>query len=258
MTNNNETTASEPKVELKSKDFKARVSRLSEQELINFIHKQVIEIQIDRIHDTHADLFEQKQTKPVIEFFFTKVYSSNLSNKRFRDETLLRIFSSLPKYLSENGVERLRGLIELNDLTDKIDILITRKIIELFNPNLSFQLTREKYEYALSEIDLNKSRVKQVHYIIDTMEFFYNLSRRPFLNFFFGAARMVAKMMDAEILIQILEDGYNASRSLKSFEEFGNIIRHREINYLKYIYHNRKERSNELNPYKRLAEQSDQ
>lgn len=236
---NTSSTQKKPKPDIKRRDLKQRIERLTEQELINFIHKQVIEVQIQRIHETHADLFVQKQTKPVIEFFFTKIYSSNLSGKRFRDETLIRIFSSLPKYLSEGGVERLQGLIELNDLTDKIDILIAKKIIEVFDPNLSFRLNKEKYEYALSQIDLHKSRVKQVHYIVDTMEFFYNLSRRPFLNFFFGPARMMAKMMDAEILIEILEEGYNASKSLKSFEKFGNIIRHREIDYLKRIYHKR-------------------
>lgn len=227
-------------VDLKTSNLTQRLTKLTPLELLHFMHKQVIELQIERIETTHADLFERKDTKPVISFFFSKIYSPDLSSKRFRDETLNRVFYAMPDYLSENAVRRMKGILELNDLTDKIDILIANKLIELRQPDLSYELTLEHYEDALSRMDLYKSRLKQVNYIIDTMEFFYQLSRRPFLHFLFKPARMMARVMDAESLMAIVEEGYDAAKPLKEFDHLAHTLRHREVDYLKKIWPNKK------------------
>jgi hypothetical protein len=72
------------------------------------------------------------------------------------------------------------------------------------------------------------------------MEFFYQLSRRPFLNFLFKPARMMARVLDAESLMEIVEQGYDAAKSLKEFDHLAHTLRHRELQYLKKIWPNKK------------------
>ncbi len=195
------------------------------------LYRRLVAYQIDRLRQTYRDFAESEKYEALTRFFLDEVYSTR--NKAERDAAIRKIYEKFKERVGADIAESTKQGIRLNDLTDMLDLLMVKKLEEMGVRNA---YTEDEYEEAYYLTDVYKERVEQIQLILSSLRYFHSLSRYRSVGIALTVLRPYALLKGARLLIDFLQEGYRAFRTVGDTREFEEAIRKREMERLDRIY----------------------
>ncbi|MBL8019219.1 MAG: hypothetical protein JNM27_06120 [Leptospirales bacterium] len=200
-------------------------------DLLQTAKVEIIRVQIERFHEFYASYFQREETRPMVEYFFDRIYS--LENNQEWRKLALGTFQNVKSLVKEETRNNIEHLIELNELTESLDLLLARKLLEKgYQPGTTISLSEYRNLYV--EAGQGVQRQRHLDLVIGNMLSFYDLAHRPVNAILIKPARFMSKMLGIYPLFATVEEGYYAvlpvSREL--FESFLSEVKTREREYL--------------------------
>lgn len=203
--------------------------KLEEPEVYK-VYRDIQQEQVARVQDTYHDLMTSDVYHRIAEYFFSQIYGVN--DKVKRDEAFNRIYEKLTRAVGFKRVEKVTMLKELNEITDELDIAITRYHIKHFGRTI----TRETYEKCYVGIDKRSEREYQIELLKTTTQFFHKLAHFPMISLVIKPTKLAAKALGVGYIMDFFMDGYHAFRSVDDPTPFIEAIEKREQEYLDRLY----------------------
>lgn len=205
------------------------------KDIINKAKKEIVRIQVHRLHQFYFDYFNRSETLAMVNYFFDKIY--NLDGKEQWLELAVNTFEKVKQMLKEQTRENIEQLIELNNLTDKLDTQMAFLILERGWEETQ-KLTLEDYNKLFVELGHSKERVQQLNYVLRNLKLFYELAHRPINSVIMKPARFMSKLLGVYPLFASVEEGYMAILPVTKeiFEKFYKEVSQREYEYIEKAF----------------------
>jgi hypothetical protein len=193
--------------------------------------RQVVKAQVSRFKITYHNYFERPDTIQMVNYFFDKIY--NLDAKAEWVDLAISSFDKIKSMIKDQTRESMERLIELNNLTDKLDTQMAYLILEK-NWHEGADLTQEEYNKYFIELDHAEERFKQLEIVLLNLRQFYELAHRPINAVIMKPARFMAKILGIHPLFATIEEGYHACLPVNHdlFESFFADVDKQEHEYL--------------------------
>lgn len=197
--------------------------------------KQVVKAQVTRFKITYHSYFERPDTIQMVNYFFDKIY--NLEAKAEWVDLAISSFDKIKSMIKEETKESMERLIDLNNLTDKLDTQMAYLMLEK-NWNEENELTQEKYIEYFIELGHAEERFQQLEIVLLNLRQFYELAHRPINAVLMKPARFMAKILGIHPLFATIEDGYHACLPVNHdlFESFFSEVDKTEHEFLKTCF----------------------
>lgn len=187
--------------------------------------------QSERLKFTHSDLYQSEDYQQGLAFLFTDLYSTEDFTDRDRD--LERIFPKMVKLLPKNILETVSMLVELNMLTQKLDL----KLADVIYMQLGSSVINEKiYCEAYRLSDNHAERSYQIQLTSDLGEKLDRYARSSIILFSLKMTEGAAELAGLSALHQFLSTGFEAFHSMINVKSLMNELSLRESLYLDQIY----------------------
>lgn len=203
--------------------------------------KEIVRAQVERFHIFYADYFNRENTIPMVNYFFETVY--NLEGRDEWIELAINTFDKVKHMIKDQTRENVQQLIELNNLTDKLDTQMAYLLLEKKWEEEKKVLSFEEYTSLFVELDHSQERKQQLEVVLKNMELFYNLAHRPINSVIMKPARFMAKILGVYPLFATVEEGYHAILpvSPELFQKFYEEVKQKEWEYLYQAFPHLKE-----------------
>ena len=187
-----------------------------------------------RLAQTYADLLASHRYGPSCRFFLDEIYAPRDFSQRDQDiEYLYAIMSSfLPEFL----IKVVRKAIEMNDLTNELDMALSRALVE--DLGVTDQITPELYAEAYRLCDNYAGRLHQIHLIGEVGHLVDRATRIPLIGVTLHLAQRPARRAGWGELHRFLEQGYTGFKHMGRANEFLHTVQERETAILDRIYEN--------------------
>ncbi|GEM_PF-422782 len=195
------------------------------------LYAALIRYQVDRLKDTYDDFLGTSEYQVITTFFLEEVYSSK--NKEERDAGIKKVYDKFREKVGADIAENMKRIIRLNELTDDLDVKMVKKLREM---GIGSNFTEDEYEEAYYLTDLYTERVEQVKLIVSSLRYFHSLTRYRSIGLALTVLRPYAILKGARILIDFLQNGYRAFRTVQDVGDFEKAIFDREMERLNRIY----------------------
>ena len=197
--------------------------------------KQVVKAQVTRFKITYHSYFERPDTIQIVNYFFDKIY--NLEAKAEWVDLAISSFDKIKSMIKEETKESMERLIDLNNLTDKLDTQMAYLMLEK-NWNEETELTQDKYIEYFIELGHAEERFQQLEIVLLNLRQFYELAHRPINAVLMKPARFMAKILGIHPLFATIEDGYHACLPVNHdlFESFFSEVDKTEHEFLKTCF----------------------
>ena len=197
--------------------------------------KQVVKAQVTRFKITYHSYFERPDTIQMVNYFFDKIY--NLEAKAEWVDLAISSFDKIKSMIKEETKESMERLIDLNNLTDKLDTQMAYLMLEK-NWNEETELTQDKYIEYFIELGHAEERFQQLETVLLNLRQFYELAHRPINAVLMKPARFMAKILGIHPLFATIEDGYHACLPVNHdlFESFFSEVDKTEHEFLKTCF----------------------
>ncbi len=197
--------------------------------------KQVVKAQVTRFKITYHSYFERPDTIQMVNYFFDKIY--NLEAKAEWVDLAISSFDKIKSMIKEETKESMERLIDLNNLTDKLDTQMAYLMLEK-NWNEETELTQDKYLEYFIELGHAEERFQQLEIVLLNLRQFYELAHRPINAVLMKPARFMAKILGIHPLFATIEDGYHACLPVNHdlFESFFSEVDKTEHEFLKTCF----------------------
>ena len=180
------------------------------------------EFQAARLAATHADLLANPRYEQAARFFLSDLYSpKDLST---RDSEIERVLPIMTKLLPPSGLQALSLAAELDALSERFD----GAMVEALGARLDAPLAQADYAAAYRQIGDAAGRAHQIDLIRATGEMLDSLAHKPGLRTLLKTMRKPAQLAGLGELQTFLERGFDAFRSMRSADEFLDLIIERE------------------------------
>jgi hypothetical protein len=208
---------------------------------------QLRRFQSTRLAKTYADLLASKRYEPACRFFLTDIYAPRDFSQR--DQEIEYLYAIMSNFLPEFLLRVVRKAVEMNDLTNELDLALSRVLVEDLGvrPNdteaegtvaehESAQITPELYAEAYRICDNYAERTHQIHLIGEVGRMVDRGTRIPLVGTTLHLARRPAVRAGWGELHDFLERGYTAFKHMRRADEFLRIIQEREMGILDRIF----------------------
>ena len=195
------------------------------------LYHALVAFQIHRLKRTYRDFVESPTFSALTRFFLEEVYSTE--NKAERDAGIKKVYDKFKEKVGADIAENVQNCIRLNDLTDRLDLLMVKKLEEM---GIRSNFTQDEYEEAYYLTDAYDARVEQIDLIVSCLRYFHGLSRYRSIGFALTVLRPYALLRGARVLIDFLQAGYRSFRSAGATTEFEEAIQTRELERLDRVY----------------------
>ncbi len=194
--------------------------------------KEIVRAQVQRFHIFYSDYFNREQTIPMVNYFFETIY--NLDGRDEWIELAINTFEKVKHMIKDQTRENVQQLIELNNLTDKLDTQMAYLLLEKEWEKEKKELTLEEYTSLYRELNHAQERKQQLEVVLKNMELFYTLAHRPINSVIMKPARFMAKILGVYPLFATVEEGYHAILPVSPdlFQEFYKEVKQKEREYL--------------------------
>lgn len=193
--------------------------------------------QAARLAATYEDLAAQPRYAPAVQFFLDELYGDVDVTPRDRD--LSRAHAALERALPARALEALRRAIELEVLTQRLDIALAEELPP------ARTLDAAAYADAYRAAGRREDRELQIERILDLGRFLDAIVAKPGLSLLVRLARGPAHAAGFGALHDFLERGFVAFDRMKGADEFLDAVRERETRLLERLY------AGERNPFAR-------
>jgi hypothetical protein len=174
----------------------------------------VADWQARRLKTTHEDLYHHPGYHHGLEFLLTDLYAP--AGMTHRDDNIDRVFPKMVKWLPDNLLDTFAGLVELNLITQRLDL----ELAELLNQQgvAAQSLTTQDYCAVYRESRLLDQREKQISLVADVGQQLDRYVRNRTLGWLLSMTRGPAEMADLTDLHSFLHRGYSAFRKMDNVE----------------------------------------
>lgn len=202
---------------------------LNDQE--NSVRLLVVNRTIDRLAVMYSDWISQKGYEGIPDFFRHHLYAP--ANKAARDAALDSLYNKLKSVTGPEMTANIHMLIELNKLTDDLDLDTARVLLAgTLKRKKPEEIDFEDLTSAIREAGRKEERKRQVQMVADSLTFFFSLSKLPLIKLVMAPIKVAASLVGAMDLISTMEAGYNLSRTIKDMGPFVDSFCKREIEFI--------------------------
>ncbi|XDD50122.1 hypothetical protein AB3N59_17445 [Leptospira sp. WS92.C1] len=201
---------------------------------------EVVRAQVERFRVFYANYFHLEETIPMVEYFFEKIY--NLEGREVWLQLAMDTYQKVKGMMKESSRENIEYLIELNNLTEELDTIFAKHLVDTDWDGK--RLSREEYDLHYSQIGHYQERIRQLEIVLRNLKVFYNLAHKPISAYLIKPARFMASVLGVSALFQSVEEAYNATLPvpLNIFDSFYEEVERREREYIhSLLVENRKE-----------------
>lgn len=170
----------------------------------------VADWQAERLKTTHQDLYQHPGYHHGLEFLLTDLYAP--AGMTRRDDNIDRVFPKMVKWLPDNLLDTFAGLVELNLITQQLDL----ELAELFHQQgvPAHSISTRDYCTAYRESRQVDQRKKQIILVADVGQQLDRYVRNRTLGWLLSMSRGPAEMADLTDLHSFLHRGYSAFRKM--------------------------------------------
>ncbi len=179
--------------------------------------------QAQRIRATYADFSVQPQYTKLVAFFFEEIYGPQ--DFGVRNEGIKVLHQRLSGLLKGEIIESMGKVVELNDLTEKLDNLMVDKMIE---QGISADLDERNYGTIYKSCHNYDQRVYQINLMLEATKHIYAVSRMWMIGLTLKAVNTAAHLAGYGKIVDFLSRGYKAFRNVKNIEHFLQAVETRE------------------------------
>lgn len=204
-----------------------RVASLREQQLAHpddaRDRARLRQWQADRLGRTHQDLLASRRYGPAARFFLTDLYGPEDASRREAD--LIRLLPMAEKILPESGLVVLARAIELDALSEDLDVAMIAALRRL---GAMEAITAEAYLAAYQFVGQASVREHQIALITTLGETLDRLAHKPFLGTTLRLVAGPAQLAGLGELHAFVERGYRVCRQMGDAEAFLEEVAERE------------------------------
>ncbi|MBZ2169106.1 MULTISPECIES: FFLEELY motif protein [Marinobacter] len=175
---------------------------------------RVTDWQAQRLKATHQDLYEHPGYHIGLEFLLTDLYAPTSMTQR--DDNIDRVFPKMVKWLPERQLDTLAGLVELNLVTQQLDLELTEYLTA--HDMLATDLSAEAYCEAYRLSRQPELRERQIDLVEDVGLQLERYVRNRTLGWLLSIGKTPAEMAGLEDLHSFLHRGYSAFRQMDNVE----------------------------------------
>ncbi|MCG6151125.1 FFLEELY motif protein [Leptospira bandrabouensis] len=198
---------------------------------VTIARREIVRVQVDRFHLFYYDFFHRSETIEMAKFFFETVY--NLDGKEEWETLAFSTYEKVKNMMKEGTRESVERLIELNSITDELDIQMAELLLSK-GWELGREITQEQYFTLFCELDRRETRKKQLEVVLFNLKKFYELAHKPVSAYIIKPAAMMARLLGVYPLFKKVEQGYYATLPVHQdlFNEFYAIVQEKEWDFL--------------------------
>lgn len=187
--------------------------------------------QAERLKTTHQDLYEHPAYRPGLIFLLTDLYAP--AGMTRRDDNVDRIFPRIIKWLPDHLLDTLAGLVELNHVTQRLDLDLIEQLDLLgLKPE---RMDNDDYCEAFRAGDSSKRR-RQIALVEQVGGQLDRYVRNRTLGWLLSMSRGPAEMAELEDLHSFIHRGYRAFRAMDRVDALISEVVARETLVLEQIF----------------------
>lgn len=175
---------------------------------------KIADWQAQRLKATHRDLYEHPGYHTGLEFLLTDLYAP--SSMTARDDNIDRVFPKMVKWLPDHLLGTLAGLVELNLITQQLDLELAERLHEA--GLAADALTVAQYCAAFRQSRQLLLRERQLALIEDVGLQLDRYVRNRTLGWLLAMSRGPAEMAGLSDLHGFLHRGYSAFRAMEDVD----------------------------------------
>lgn len=204
---------------------------MTDNKILLKAQKEIVRVQIERLHTVYEKYFNRADTKRLVQFFFDKIYVMDNNDKFLK--IAIDTFNKVKFTLNINTKENLETIISLHESTSLLDAGMGKLLIEK-GWNEGKQISVAEYRKTYVEFGHVKERITQFNTVIKCMRIFHAMAHKPQSESYVKAAKLFSRIFNVHSLFVQMEEGYYATVSVKPevFEEF---VKEVELNEMEYI-----------------------
>ncbi|ASV09926.1 hypothetical protein B2G50_18725 [Leptospira interrogans serovar Canicola] len=194
---------------------------------------EVVRAQVERFRVFNASNFHLEETIPMVEYFLEKFY--NLEGREVWLHLAMDTYQKVKGMLKETSRENIEYLIELNNLTEEMDTIFAKHLVD--GGWDGKRLSREEYDFNYSQMGHYKERMRQLEIVLRNLKVFNELAHKPISAYLIKPAKFMASLLGVSTLFQSVEEAYNATLpvSFNIFNSFYEEVKKWETEYIQTL-----------------------
>lgn len=170
--------------------------------------------QAERLKTTHRDLYQNPGYHTGLEFLLSDLYAP--AGMTQRDDNIDRVFPKMVKWLPDHLLDTFGGLVELNLITQQLDLALAEALHrpDREPPSLTLPLTLETYCIAFRAAGNRQHRERQIELVATAGRQLDRYVRNRSLGWLLAMTKTPAEMAHLSDLHSFLHRGYTAFRAM--------------------------------------------
>ena len=187
--------------------------------------------QSKRINDTYKDLKKNPEYAKIGTFFFEKLYSPE--DFSFRDASIKKLHKILKGKIYKGIISAVSKVIELHELSDKLDDLMVQKMIKM---KIGPEMTMDQYQQVYRSLNNYDQRVYQIKLSTEVTRTFHRLSKKWIVSLSLKTVHTAAHLLGVSKIIDFIYEAYEGFRVIKNINYFVKTIEERELAWHEKIW----------------------
>ncbi|WP_097459003.1 FFLEELY motif protein [Mangrovitalea sediminis] len=188
--------------------------------------------QSERLKSSHRDLYEDPRYRDGLDFLLADLYAPTQFTRR--DDDVDRVFPVMVKLLPDSVLYTVAELVELNLLSQRLDLQLTETWSELGQP-----LDEASYCEAFRRCDNRAERLRQIQLVANIGNDLDRYVHSRTISFALSLTEGAAEMAGLGELHGFLRRGFAAFRAMESVDSLLDQIVERETDILEGILQGR-------------------
>ncbi len=194
--------------------------------------KRTLQIfQSSRLNSTYEDIKQDSEYALIGDFFFNKLYAPE--DFTFRDTSIKKLHAALDGKIYKGMVTGVTKVIELHELSDRLDDLMAEKMVEY---GIDENMTMEQYQQIYKSLDNYDQRIYQINLGAEVTRIFHKLSRKWIVGISLKTVKTAAVVFNIKPVIDFVYEGYTSFKKIKNIDYFIDTVLEREISWHNEIW----------------------
>jgi hypothetical protein len=197
-------------------------SRISD-DLFKSLKHTLQTFQSARLSSTYEDIKQDPEYALMGDFFFNKLYAPE--DFTFRDTSIKKLHAALDGKIYKGMVTGVTKVIELHELSDKLDDFMVHKMIE---SGIDENMTMEEYCEIYRSLDNYDQRIYQINLGAEVTRVFHKLSGKWIVGISLRTVKTAAIVFNIKPVIDFVYEGYTSFKKIKNIDYFIDTVLKRE------------------------------
>ena len=200
-------------------------------DLVKSLKRTLQIFQSTRLNSTYKDIKQDPEYALIGDFFFNKLYAPE--DFTFRDTSIKKLHAALDGKIYKGMVTGVTKVIELHELSDRLDDLMVEKMVEY---GIDENMTMEQYQQIYKSLDNYDQRIYQINLGAEVTRIFHKLSRKWIVGISLKTVKTAAIVFSIKPVIDFVYEGYTSFKKIKNIDYFIDTVLEREISWHNEIW----------------------